>query len=723
MNCWRGSRVMNSTLFLRLLKDEDKGLALKAAIEAVSQGVPCDKAFRVEPRSFKQVPGSPFAYWVSEGIRATFCNILSLESRGYITRLGMTTNSDFRFLRLFPEKADNASGASLVGYSKGGIHSQYYADVVLYLKWNNNGSEVKAFSETTPGTTHWSRNIRSPEYYFRPGLTWPRRTTSGLSVRALPRGCIFADKGPAAFVEDDVPEMLLGLLAVMNSGAFRLLVSLQLAAADAAARSYEVGLIQQTPVPDPSDADTSALADLSRRAWSLKRSSDAANETSHAFWLPALLQADGLTLDDQVQDWNARLMTWARELTDIQADIDDRCFDLYGISEADRSAMAETTGDSSEAPGAGDEADGDAGDEEMLCDPARLAASLLSWAVGVAMGRFDIRMATGERSAPEEPDPFDSLPPRSPGMLPETVDDYSFPVPESGILVDDPGHNADLLGRVENVFETLWGEDGAERLHEAARMLGCRNEDLRPWFQKDFFADHIRRYSKSRRKAPVYWQLATPSRSYSVWVYYHRFTKDTLYRVLNDYVTPKVQHEGRKLTGLMQEAGPEPSSSQRKDIDAQQTFVEELRAFRDEVARVTPLWNPDLNDGVIINFAPLWRLVPQHRAWQKDCKSCWDKLVKGDYDWAHLAMHLWPERVVPKCAKDRSLAIAHGLDEIFWEEDDKGKSKPRKVSPAEIDRLIQERTSPSIKAALNDLLSASVTSAAPKKRAGRTKRT
>ena len=42
----------------------------------------------------------------------------------------------------------------------------------------------------------------------------------------------------------------------------------------------------------------------------------------------------------------------------------------------------------------------------------------------------------------------------------------------------------------------------------------------------------------------------------------------------------------------------------------------------------------------------------------------------GKYDWAHIAMHLWPERVVPKCATDRSLAIAHGLEDVFWTKDD-----------------------------------------------------
>ena len=243
--------------------------------------------------------------------------------------------------------------------------------------------------------------------------------------------------------------------------------------------------------------------------------------------------------------------------------------------------------------------------------------------------------------------------------------------------------------------------------------------DIRSYLRRAFFDDHLATYSKSRRKAPIYWQLATPSASYSVWCYYHRLTRDTFFRVAKHYVTPKVDHEERKLNTLRQEAGPDPSSKQRKEIDAQETFVAELRAFLTEVKRIAPLWNPNLNDGVIINFAPLWRLVPQHKAWQKECKKVWDTLVKGDYDWAHLAMHLWPERVVPKCQDDRSLAIAHGLEEEFWYEEDNGKKtvwKKRQVSQDRVAELVVDRSSTAVKAALEDLLSAPTPSGAKKRR-------
>ena len=274
------------------------------------------------------------------------------------------------------------------------------------------------------------------------------------------------------------------------------------------------------------------------------------------------------------------------------------------------------------------------------------------------------------------------------------------------ILVDDIGGTDDVVARVRDVYTRAFSnakDYDREWRTDVSQLAGIEGS-MRSWIANQFFDKHRERYSKSRRRAPIYWQLATPSATYSVWLYYHRFTRDTLFRLLNDHVVPKLQHEERKLTGLTRDAGRNPSASQRKEIDTQEQFVAELRAFRDEVARVAPLWNPDLNDGVIINFAPLWRLVPHNRSWQKECKKVWDKLVAGDYDWAQLAMDLWPERVVPKCPKDRSLAIAHGLEEVFWEGDEDGKWQPKKVSRDIVDQLIAERTSAAVKAALDDLL-------------------
>ena len=366
-------------------------------------------------------------------------------------------------------------------------------------------------------------------------------------------------------------------------------------------------------------------------------------------------------------------------------------------------------------------------DQRLTLGLKDFARSTLSEALGCAFGRWDIRFATRETPMPELTDPFAPLPPCPPGMLQneqglplrkedvrrlEAVGQWHYPLDISwdGILVDEAGHPLDIESRVRQVLEIVWKERAEEVEHEASEILGVHT--LRDYFRKPagFFADHLSRYSKSRRRAPIYWQLTTASGSYSIWLYYHRFTPDTFYKVLNDYVKPKFDHEQRKLDRIRADAGLEPNRSQRQEIDGQETFVAELRTFQEEIERIAPLWNPDLNDGVMINFAPLWRLVPQHRTWQKECKECWDKLVASGYDWSHLALYLWPERVVPKCQEDASLAIAHGLEEAFWGRDEKSKWVPKEPPKGGwklvIDKLVTERTKPAVKAAMESLLNA-----------------
>ena len=203
---------------------------------------------------------------------------------------------------------------------------------------------------------------------------------------------------------------------------------------------------------------------------------------------------------------------------------------------------------------------------------------------------------------------------------------------------------------------------------EVTKILAPGNRGLRKWLADAFFEYHLRHYSKSRRKAPIYWQLGPPSGRYSVWLYAHRVTHDSLFELQNDVVGPKLAHEERRLADMRAEAADTLSATKRREVESQERLVDELRVMLEEVTRVAPLWNPSLDDGVVLVMAPLWRLVPQHKAWQRELNSRWDDLVIGKYEWAHVAMHLWPERVVPKCAIDRSLAIAHGLEDAFWVE-------------------------------------------------------
>jgi hypothetical protein len=144
------------------------------------------------------------------------------------------------------------------------------------------------------------------------------------------------------------------------------------------------------------------------------------------------------------------------------------------------------------------------------------------------------------------------------------------------ILVDDVGHDDDLLTAVDAAVRGLGVDDSV--VTTALNWLGW-DGDLRAWLARTFFPEHLAMYTSGRRKAPIYWQLATASAGYSVWVYIHAFTDDTLFRVQNDYITPKLIHEERRLEAMTREVREKGSAAERKALVTQEALVEELRTF------------------------------------------------------------------------------------------------------------------------------------------------
>ena len=253
----------------------------------------------------------------------------------------------------------------------------------------------------------------------------------------------------------------------------------------------------------------------------------------------------------------------------------------------------------------------------------------------------------------------------SEGLPAESKDvptDYPMRISWPGILVDDPGHPEDILTRMHDALEIIWTDRAESIEQEACEILNIKN--LRDYFRRPaaFFADHLKRYSKSRRKAPIYWPLSTYSGNYTIWIYYHRLTDQTLFLAVNDFVEPKIEETRKTIQALQGKA--DLNREDREQLEEAQDLEAELQDFIEEFRRLAPVWKPNLNDGVQITAAPLWKLF-QHKPWQKVLKETWGKLEKGDYDWAHLAYSYWPERVKEKCRTDKSLAIAHGIEDLY----------------------------------------------------------
>lgn len=456
---------------------------------------------------------------------------------------------------------------------------------------------------------------------------------------------------------------------------------------------FVVGVLQNLPMPSIKSIQLKHKDELAEHAfelWSIKQKIAECNEIDHTFLKPSILSIEGVWPSERISTLLEIAQSRYDRIYNIQNNIDNICNVLYGIDLELANVLHDCNNNNENEDYLNEVGTSDDEAEAVnVLSQDLFVFDLLSWLFGAAMGRWDADLATGDRPVPPLPGPFDKLPSVSRGMLlgadglHPAKDAAGRFMPEHDLLVDDEGENLDLVRRVHEVLERVAGERADAWLLELEGLLGT---DLRTWYRRSFFERHLKRYSKSNRKAPIYWQLGTPSGSYSVWLYYPRLTRDSLFRLLNDVVKPKVTYEEQRLAGMREQ------NARRSELEPQEALVEELQAFRDEVARVTPLFDPNLDDGVLINAAPIHRLFV-HAGWRRDTQAAWTQLVRGDFEWSHMALHLWPERVIPLCTEQRHLALAHDLE---------GPLKTRSV-----EALVATHTRPAVKDALQALLNAS----------------
>lgn len=681
-----------NSLFIKLSDADERPSKLFSQTQSLNSGISAEGLFLCDTATFRAIPKAPFAYWVPDKVRALFSRLPAFETSDRHGHIGALSQDDFRFVRLWwetpPDRIGSGwtagSNAQWVPYVKGGTYAPYYMDLSCQLAWADDGEELKAYlvayRQELGFADQWTGQLNSYPLYFKQGLTWSSRPIDQGSFWILPKGCIFRHSAPAIMDKDQ--ESILFDVALLNSTAYRFLLDLLMprGSTGTASLKYELGYVRSVPIPIVSEADTRRAAAVALSCAKRVMEGCYALEESHCFVRAALVNRT-TTLAETFSRF-ALGEQQAQDGIRVQSqEVDEMFLGYYELSDGiGRKLLA-------------------ASNIKGVCEctsnlePFRndrieeQNQRLVSYSMGVAFGRWDIRYATGEQAAPELPDPFAPLPVCPPGQLqneqglpalPEDVP-AAYPVkniPWDGILVDDPNHPLDIERRVREVIEIIWsghvGGPTAEAIEqEACEILGVKS--LRDYFRKPagFFADHLKRYSKSRRQAPIYWPLSTASGSYTIWIYYHRLTDQTLHSAIADFLDPKIKATGKAIDEAR-------SKKRGAEIIELSDLLDELNQFREEIERVIKLpWKPNLNDGVLITACPLWRLF-RHGKWHKDLKACWEALSEGEYDWAHLAYSIWPDRVRDKCKADRSLAIAHNLEELCKPQDSLKKPKKTK---------------------------------------------
>ncbi|SDL24315.1 hypothetical protein SAMN05660860_00131 [Geoalkalibacter ferrihydriticus] len=674
----------------RALNEQDPARKIQSMVASILKGSRPENYYIINPSSFFVVPGAPFNYWVPDRIRSAFRSFPSFEPNTGVVRVGTQTSNDERFVRTWWEVKESSiirrpnspvGNDAWVAFSKGGGMSRFYCDFPLVVNWHRDGKEIKDFNENTGSNKggHWSRNVRSIEYYFMPGLTWGMRA-SALGICAMPSGCIFSTNAYGCFPVEDP----LIVLAILSSQPAAYLIDMMLEREGFS--KFVPGIVQRLPFPKYIPPEVrEVLRDAALNLWKSVRDERSWSETSYSF--------EGTLIPDKTKKLNACFKDYRLTIEKLENDqmlhenrINSVTYSIYLFTGEDRTVIEKRFSSHSEKGSEGSSSRKE--DEDVsLSDTTSYVQNLVSFALGTIFGRWEVRYSTGQRQVSNLPGLFEALPICPPGMLqnaeglpaePKDVPaDYPLRISWPGILVDDENHPEDIVARIREAIEVIWKDRGEAIEQEACEILGVKS--LRDYFRRPatFFADHLKRYSKSRRQAPIYWPLSTKSGSYTLWLYYHRLTDQTLHTCLADFLDPKIRKVQSELDALTASGQSGTRAGELRE------FLDELKDLRDEIERIIKLpWKPNLNDGVLITASPLWKLFRLPK-WQKDLKVCWEKLEKGEYDWAHLAYSIWPTRVEDVCKKDRSIAIAHGLEHLCKVAPPKAKGTRgrKKVSP------------------------------------------
>lgn len=576
--------------------------------------------YQISVAAFLSLPNTKLLYSLTPSILRLLQSADHFEPLAGTARQGMATWDDFRFIRLRWEVPPTSIGINNTWehLCKGGPYARYYGDIHLLVKWDKTGDEIRGCNIAANGSDAQAR--QASDYWRRAGATYSIRSQKGFSARALPMGCLFTGQGPAILSESSLSNA--AMLGWLNSELITTLVELQ-----SNDGKFMSGIIKNLPWKELAPTDLSALEAAAGSAVSAMRRVFRSDETNGSF--------NGLPPAECLSTLTATLNDIALQAKACTAESDTRINEvIYRSYAIDRSEVATLRQqlafvDTEEAAQEFPEEDAAAA---VAASEADVARRVLSFCVGVVFGRW----RPLANSAPQHSDLRESAFESLPAMAPAQLEDLE----RQGLAVDDLTHSEDMLGKIRVALEEIWGSNADVVERQALTAINLK--DLRDYFRKPgkggFWDDHISRYSQSRRKAPIYWLLQSSKKNYAIWLYYHRLDKDILFKALVNYVEPKIRLENDRLESLRAQKGEGGKATKKldKEIEKQEEFLSELRDFEEKLRRAAELHLvPDLNDGVVLNIAPLHELVP----W-KEAEKYWGELLEGKYEWSSIGKQL-----------------------------------------------------------------------------------
>lgn len=602
--------------------------------------------FRASAEDFKKIPGSPVAYWVSEVCRDNFANLPPISNLAP-TSTGMKTGDNNRFVREWWEISSSgfqidcySSDESLVSskkwfpYNKGGAFRKWYGNNDFVINWHKDGYDVK---HLLPKEVRHYQLVQK-EWMFKPHVTWTKISSATSSFRIKESGTLF-DMAGASIIPSE--KDILGLLAFCNS-----YVALKFLQIISSTINYQSGDIGRLPYAALT-SENRQINLIAQRMITISKSDWNSYETSWDFErnpLVAMRQNPVNPVNPVEKSDQLSVARGQEEKTTIAAAHCTRPTDHSSLPAAHSSLATlyaqlrqqwaasceemrrlETENNRIfiEAYGLQDELKPDVPWNEitLTCNPwyrygetapnggsnefpidaeleSRLKGDtvkeLISYAVGCMMGRYSID---------------------KPGLIladqGATLQDFlakvpspSYGVDEDGIIpiLDNDWFADDIVTRFKEFVKVVFGEE--HYFENMAWIEDALGKDIRSYFTKDFYKDHLQRY----QNRPIYWLFQSPKGAFRALVYMHRYKPDMVGGVLG-YLRSLQTKIDNQLDVAMQ-IGMDESKSVSERVRANKDAVRFAKTKKelDEYERnvLYPLSTErieiDLDDGVKVNY-------------------------------------------------------------------------------------------------------------------------
>ena len=541
----------------------------------------------VEQNDFKKIPRFPIAYSLPKKIISSF--EFKTINNCCKTVLGMNSTNNELFVRFWTEISnanfninaknhnDTIGSVKWYPYNKGGEYRRWYGNRNHVINWKDKGSDIH--KRNNINFSHQGAPVRGKKFQFKESITWSFVTSGSFAVRYTEIGAMFDVAGSSVFVEGS---QIFSVLAFLNS-----CVATDILKVLAPTLNFQVGNISSLPISSIFTPLINKLSiscvDLSKKDWNSR-------EISWKFELNEIVRhrAQGLeeAYDLYKEYWERKFF----QLHTNEEELNRQFIGIYGLQEelSPEISLGEITILKEETYIV---------NNQLVFDNKEVFTQFMSYAVGCIFGRYSLDKE-GLILANQGETLEDYL--TKVGRLEAEVvflpdDDNIIPI------LDDEWFEDDIVNRFNEFLKVSFGKENFEKnLHFVEDCLG---KDVRKYFVKDFYKDHVKRY----KKRPIYWQFSSPKGSFNVLIYMHRYTPDTLNQILNGYLKEyreKLKTHIESLESIMVSGSSAEQTKASKEKDKLKLVVNELLEYERDVLYPLAIERIaiDLDDGVLVNY-------------------------------------------------------------------------------------------------------------------------